>query len=207
MEKETSINYYEVLQVSPSADQEMVERAFRLLAKRYHPDNKDTGDPGKFKFLVEAYRVLSDSRKRVAYDDHNKTFDTPQENIFFNAPQSRNPEAERKINQLILFIFYLARKRDAMKPGVGTVELEKLAGLPERELNFHIWYLKEKGWIQRIETGEFAITANGVDEVMEKDLGLKMDRLLPPPTGMFLRVDGSNDLKTSPKVNPSNPPD
>jgi curved DNA-binding protein CbpA len=179
MGKETSTNYYDVLQVSPSADREMIERAFRLLAKRYHPDNKDTGDAGKFKFLVEAYRVLSDSEKRAAYDDRNKTFDTHEDNILFNAPQSRDPEAERRINQVILFIFYLARKRDAVKPGVGIVELEKLAGLPERELNFHIWYLKEKGWIQRIETGEFAITASGVDEVMERNLTLKRDRLLP----------------------------
>jgi len=65
-----------------------------------------------------------------------------------------------------------------MKPGIGIVELEKLAGLPENELNFHIWYLKEKGWIQRIETGEFAISASGVDEVMEKNLTLEKDRLL-----------------------------
>jgi curved DNA-binding protein len=179
MGKEPSINYYEILQVSPSADQEMIERAFRLLAKRYHPDNKDTGDASKFKFLVEAYQVLSNSEKRAAYDDDNKAVETHQDSILFNAPQSRDTEAERRINQLILFIFYLARKRDAMKPGIGIVELEKLAGIPEKELNFHIWYLKEKGWIQRIETGEFAISASGVDEVMQKNLALKKDRLLP----------------------------
>ncbi len=178
MGKETSTNYYEVLQVSPSADREIIDRAFRLLAKRYHPDNKDTGDPGKFKFLVEAYRILSDSEKRAAYDDHNKTFESRQESILFNTPQTRDPEAERRTNQLILFIFYLARKRDATKPGVGIVELEKLTSLPEKELNFHTWYLKEKGWIQTIETGEFAITASGVDEVMEENLAFKKDRLL-----------------------------
>ena len=182
MGKETFTNYYEALQVSPSADREMIDRAFRLLAKRYHPDNKNTGDPGKFKFLVEAYRVLSDSKRRAAYDDYNKTFETRQDSILFNTAQSRDPEAERRTNQLVLFIFYLARKRDAMKPGVGIVELEKLTSLPERELNFHTWYLKEKGWIQTIETGEFAITARGVDEVVEKKLALKKDRLLPPPT-------------------------
>jgi hypothetical protein len=41
-----------------------------------------------------------------------------------------------------------------------------------------MWYLKEKGWTQRLDTGEFAITANGVDEVMEKNLTLEKDRLL-----------------------------
>jgi curved DNA-binding protein len=178
MDKQSSVNYYEVLQVSPGADREMIDRAFRLLAKRYHPDNKDTGDPGKFKFIVEAYRVLSDSQKRAAYDDHNKTVETHRESLLFSIPQSRDPEAEKRTNQLILFIFYLARKRDATKPGVGIVELEKLTGLPEKELSFHTWYLKEKGWIQTIETGEYAITANGVDEVMEENVAFKKDRLL-----------------------------
>jgi curved DNA-binding protein CbpA len=35
---------YENLQISPNADMEMIERVFRLLAKRYHPDNKQTGN-------------------------------------------------------------------------------------------------------------------------------------------------------------------
>ncbi len=47
-------------------------------------------------------------------------------------------------------------------------------------LEFHVWYLKEKHWIERTDTGGFAITAAGVDEV-EKEGGIIMgkDRLLP----------------------------
>ena len=66
-----------------------------------------------------------------------------------------------------------------MKPGVGSFSLEKLLGLPEKELEFHLWYLKEKGWIQRAETGGFAITVDGVDAVIERNLFLRKDRLLP----------------------------
>jgi len=83
-------------------------------------------------------------KKRAIYDNNTKATDVHQNNIPFNTPQNRDPEAEKRINQAILFIFYLARKRDAMKPGIGIVELEKLATLPEKELDFHIWYLKEK---------------------------------------------------------------
>jgi len=50
---------------------------------------------------------------------------------------------------------------------VGIYELEKLLRIPEKHLEFHLWYLKEKGWIGRIESGQFAITANGVDEAMK----------------------------------------
>ncbi len=179
MENETSIDYYEILQVSPKADQEVIERIYRLLAKRYHPDNKHTGNAGKFGSLMEAYHVLSDPEKRAAYEDHYKAANAYQSNVFFNPSQSGGPEAEKRVHEAILSILYVARREDVMKPGVGIVLLERLLGLSGKELEFHMWYLKEKGWIQRVETGEFAITASGVDAVVEKNIILRKDRLLP----------------------------
>jgi curved DNA-binding protein len=179
MGRETPADYYEILQVDPRADQEIIERAYRLLAKRYHPDNLDTGDAKKFEILIEAYRILSDPKKRAAYDDNHQAANPYQSDIFSNAPRSGSAEGERRLYQAILLILYFARRRDSIKPGIGIVELERLVGLPEKETEFHIWYLKEKGWIQRLETGEFAITAEGVDEVIENDLLLRKDHLLP----------------------------
>ena len=37
-------DYYEVLQLSPKADQETIDRVYRMLVKRYHPDNQETGN-------------------------------------------------------------------------------------------------------------------------------------------------------------------
>src|SRR5262245_4238174 len=61
-------DHYEVLQLSPNADSETISRVFRILVKRYHPDNTVTGDNCKFNDIVQAYRVLSDLEKRAAYD-------------------------------------------------------------------------------------------------------------------------------------------
>jgi len=65
-----SKDYYEILGVSRDADQDEIKRAFRNLAKKYHPDaNPD--DPtaeAKFKEINEAYEVLSDPQKRANYD-------------------------------------------------------------------------------------------------------------------------------------------
>ena len=44
MEALMSTDYYEILEVSPNANSETIERIFRYLAMRYHPDNRDTGD-------------------------------------------------------------------------------------------------------------------------------------------------------------------
>jgi curved DNA-binding protein len=179
MERETFIDYYKILQLSQEADQETIERVYRLLAKRYHPDNKDTGDAQKFDALVKAYRALSDPERRADYDAKYDAGNSYQWNNCSRMAPSGGAEEDGKIYQAILSMLYTARRRDAGNAGVGIFQMEKLLGVPEKYLEFHIWYLREKGWIQRVENGGFAITVNGVDAVIENDLSLKRTRLLP----------------------------
>ena len=62
-------DYYEVLGVPRDATQDDVKRAYRQLARRYHPDvSKDPDAEARFKELGEAYAVLKDTEKRAAYD-------------------------------------------------------------------------------------------------------------------------------------------
>jgi hypothetical protein len=53
------VDYYELLQLSSNADTDTIERVFRHLAKKLHPDNKESGDPDRFRLIVEAHRTLS----------------------------------------------------------------------------------------------------------------------------------------------------
>lgn len=64
--------YYEVLQVQRAASKQEIDRAYRKLAIRYHPDSNRGDDSAveKFKQATEAYEVLSDPEKRARYDQY-----------------------------------------------------------------------------------------------------------------------------------------
>lgn len=67
-------NYYEILQVDKNATQDEIKKAYHKLALKYHPDkNKEHGAEDKFKEIGEAYDILSNENKKLAYDNnHNQ---------------------------------------------------------------------------------------------------------------------------------------
>ena len=172
-------DHYEVLQLSPNADTDTISRVFRILVKRYHPDNPNTGHDRKFNDIVQAYRVLSDPEKRAAYDvkyDENRAAVL---RIFEEASAADSFEDDRRIFEGILSLLYIARRRDPERGGMGVIQLERLLGCPAEHLEFHIWYLSEKNWIARQKNGQFAITASGIDRIIEDNgLVLRRDRMI-----------------------------
>jgi hypothetical protein len=65
-------DYYEILQVSPNAEAGTIERVYRLLAERYHPHQRNTGNWEMFLKLYQAHMVLSDPKLRAEYDAGNR---------------------------------------------------------------------------------------------------------------------------------------
>jgi curved DNA-binding protein len=183
--QESFIDYYETLQLSPNADRGTIERVFRLLAKRYHPDNLETGDTNKFSVLVEAHQILTDPERRASYDAFYEKAQEKRWHLFAEASEHAGIDSDRRIHHGILSLLYMARRQNASKPGVGILHLEQMLECPREHMEFHIWYLKEKGCIERTETGGYSITARGVDAYMETDEWLRRNRkdlLLPTTT-------------------------
>ena len=73
-------DYYEILGLTRSADADEVKRAYRKLARKFHPDvSKEKNAEDKFKEVQEAYEVLRDSDKRAAYDQLGRDFRNGQQ--------------------------------------------------------------------------------------------------------------------------------
>ena len=82
-------DFYEVLGVSRTASQDEIQRAYRKLARTYHPDvNKDPAADSRFKEIAEAYDVLSDPGTRQRYDAFG-----PQ---FRQVPEDADPSTWRR---------------------------------------------------------------------------------------------------------------
>ena len=163
MEGSDFIDYYEILEISPNADSGAIERMFRYLAQRYHPDNHDTGDRLRFDEIMAAHDTLRDPVKRAQYDIQYKNQLGLRWRLAEEASDNKTIERDVDIQNRLLSILYVKRRQNVRDAGVGDIELERLLDCPPEQLEFHLWYLKEKGWIGRTENGTLAITIEGVD--------------------------------------------
>jgi len=174
------VDYYELLQISPNADPDMIHRVYRLLAQRYHPDNTVTGDEQSFRAITEAYKVLSEPETRAAYDVQLHSYRQIRWRIFDQRQAAMGKLAEKSKRRGILELLYTQRCNEPEKPSMNLHELEDLLGCPREHLEFSLWYLKENGLVVRMDNGRFSVTAKGVDwaETEEATERLRDDRLL-----------------------------
>jgi DnaJ-domain-containing protein 1 len=156
-------DYYEILQISPNADPDMIHRVYRLLAQRYHPDNTVTGDEQTFRAITEAYRILSEPEKRAAFDVNLHSYRQVRWRLFDQRQAAKGKSAEKSKRRGIIELLYTQRSNQPEKPTLDLRELEDLLGCPREHLEFSLWYLKENGLVTKGDNGRFAVTAKGVD--------------------------------------------
>ena len=183
------VNFYETLESSCNASFETIERTFRFLAKRYHPDCSEEGDRTRFTEIVAAYETLRDPEKRAAYDVEFESQKNEKTAIVREAGHASTDTADR---HRILTLLYAQRRRDMANPGIGVSSLEELTGVPIDVLEFHMWFFREKGWIIREESGTLSISAAGVDKIeatVEKEEAAAIVRITSAPDAIAMAPD------------------
>lgn len=161
------IDYYEILQVSDSAEPETINRVYRIFAQRYHPDNQETGNEARFREITEAYHVLSNPEKRAQYDATNQKRRKERWRLVSAAVDSENDfELEQVIRLTVLEVLYTRRRLDSQNPGLYLRELEQMIGRPREHLEFTIWFLTQKKLINS-DDARIYVTADGAEYLEE----------------------------------------
>ncbi len=164
MPDQKPLDFYEVLQVNPTAEPDTIHRIYRLLAQRFHPDNRETGDAERFRTVHEAYTTLSDPVKRAQYDVlyHQRKQDRFKV-VSTGGRAEEDFELEQVTRLTVLEALQTKRRLEPAGTGIGTIELEDLLGQPREHLEYTIWYLVQKKFVQRDDSARLLITADGID--------------------------------------------
>jgi curved DNA-binding protein CbpA len=171
----TFIDYYELMQISPKAQPETIQRVYRILAGRCHPDNPHTGDVERFLRLKQAYEVLINPERRAAYDEEYNVQQTLPVEVFNMQDFATGIDGESNRRMGLLCLLYHRRRVNPDEPGLSLLQLENMMVSPREHLLFTVWYLKDKGYVRQTEDSGYAITSSGVDHVEQ---GLPRNRLL-----------------------------
>ncbi len=173
-------DYYELLQVSDAAEPETINRVYRMLAQRYHPDNRETGNEARFRAITEAYQVLSTPEKRAQYDATNQKRKKDRWRLVAAGAQTENDfEMEQVVRLTVLEALYTKRRVDPQNPGIYLVELERMIGRPREHLEFTIWYLNQKKFINT-DDARMYLTADGAEYLEDSyKSNLQRKRLQP----------------------------
>jgi curved DNA-binding protein CbpA len=189
---EEFVDHYELMQISPHAEPGTIQRVYRMLAARYHPDNPETGDTDKFVALQKAYAVLSDPEARALYDQKCEVRETEPLPIFEMKEFVIGVDVEVNRRLGALCLLYNRRRNNPDSAGLSLLDLETRMALPREHLEFTIWYLRDKGFVRRDETSnDMMITGEGVDYVEANLPGNRIVRKLlkaPEPESAGTRV-------------------
>jgi curved DNA-binding protein len=175
------IDYYNILQVDPNCEPQILEAAYRYWAKLYHPDHTETADTVKFNNVVEAYSILRNPVQRANYNlSYHKNSNGEKSYPLIEKVETHDNSASRDADDhdIILKFLYKARREHAQNAGVAGFYIQEILNCSDEQFEFHTWYLKEKGLVAITEQGTLAITIKGVDHVISISRSTRAEKLL-----------------------------
>jgi hypothetical protein len=159
----SDVDHYEFLQISPRAEWATIQRVYRLMASRFHPDHPATGDSEKFLFLKHASEVLSDPERRAEYDAKRESREVRPNPIFEMSEFVNGIEGETNRRLSVLSLLYTRCRTNPEDPRISLYDLESGWDWPREYLDFTTWYLRSMQYITREDNSDFALTATGLN--------------------------------------------
>jgi curved DNA-binding protein CbpA len=193
-------DYYALLGVEPKSDVETIQKAYAKFAQKYHPGNTETGDKDKFDSVNQAYEVLSDPSLRREFDKL-KGVDAEQ-----GAPKFSSHDFFEALGRgsglriALLCILYDRRQRRPFTPSLSMRHVESMVAGSTEELNFALWYLKQKNLAESDDKSSLQITVEGMDYV-------EHNRPTPELVMPFIKVAAHPAKPAQPEAAAAPPPE
>jgi curved DNA-binding protein len=156
-------DHYALLGIDPKSDSDAIALAYAKWSEKYHPNNPETGDPEKFEKVNLAFEVLSDPLLRREFDNLKGVsleVGTPKFSglMFFDALGRGTG-----LRLALLCVLYDRRRTRPFTPSLSMRHVENILQSTEEELNFVMWYLKQRGLIGSDDKSSLQITVAGMD--------------------------------------------
>jgi curved DNA-binding protein CbpA len=156
-------DHYALLGIDPESVSETMHGAYTALARKYHPKNALTGDAEMFEAVNLAYEVLSDPVRRRAFDELQGIGQEPGGPKFSGVEFFDALTRDAGLRSAILCLLYDRRRTRPSAPGISMRTIETMVEATAVELSSALWYLKQRGWAASDDKSSLAITADGMD--------------------------------------------
>ena len=156
-------DHYEILAVDPRADSDAIAKAYQKLAEKYNPRTSPEGDQEKFDAINQAYEVLADPQSRKEFDKVKGIGETEGPPKFSGIDFFEALGRQGGLRSTILCLLYDRRRIRPFTPSLTLRHLENSLNATTEELNFVLWYLKQRGLVISDDKSAVQISVEGMD--------------------------------------------
>jgi curved DNA-binding protein CbpA len=161
-------DHYALFGIDPKASSETIQAAYTKLAQKYHPNTPETGDKEKFDAINLAYEVLTDPDLRKGFDKIKGVDAQGGEPKFSGLQFFEALGRGTGLRSALLCLMYDRRRSRPFTPSLSMRHLENMLVATAEELNFALWYLKQRNLLINDDKSSLQITVDGMDR-LEKD--------------------------------------
>lgn len=155
-------DHYEVLSVDHKAGSDAIQSAYSRMAAKYHPKNGTTPDQEKFEALNLAFEVLSDPQLREEFNKI-KGIGADEKPKFSGRSFFDLYVRDSRLRIALLCVLYDRRRLKPFTPSLSMRHLESILNSATVELNFALWYLKQRDMVSSDDKSSLQITVAGMD--------------------------------------------